>query len=117
MSPGPCQLSSGFLLPHPCPNAAIGPCAKCGRETCEEHGELAAAGLLCRACATGSELPPLLKTAAGLAGLGGAAAIGGAAALAGAATLFPLFDAQDVQAFEEAADLAEDDAEQFADLS
>jgi hypothetical protein len=112
MSPGPCQLSSGFLLPHPCGNTALGACAKCGREACEQHAELSEAGFLCRACATGSELPPLAAGAAALAGLGAAGALGTAAALA-----FPLFEAADLQAFEGPAGEVEDDAERFADLS
>lgn len=114
MAPTLCQLATGFLLPHACPNAAVGACAKCGREACEEHAELGEAGLLCRGCATGSDLPSLLASAGamGLAGLGAVAAGAGAAAL-----LFPLFDARDVEAFETSALAPEDEAEQFADLS
>jgi hypothetical protein len=116
MAPTPCQLATGFLLPHPCPNAALGACAKCGREVCEEHAELADAGLLCRGCATGSDLPPLLAGAAERAGLGTLVA-GAAAATGAAALLFPLFDARDVAAFEAAPLAPEDEEEQFADLS
>jgi len=106
VSPGPCQLATGFLLPHPCGNAALGACARCGREACEQHAELAQAGLLCRACATGSELPPLLAGAAAAVGVGSAAAM-----------LFPLFEASDLQAFEAAGGELQDDTERFADLS
>ena len=94
-----CSLSIGFLLPRPCENAAVGSCAKCGRATCEAHATLSGAGLLCRACETGSELP---------------LALGGLAVAAG---LAPLFAAQDLAAFDTAAidDAGPDDA--FADLS
>ena len=95
----PCALSVGFLLPRPCENAAVGQCSKCGRATCEVHATLSGAGLLCRACETGSELPLAL------------------AGLAVAAGLTPLFATQDLAAFETAAidDAGADDT--FADLS
>lgn len=95
-----CSLPVGFLLPRPCENAAVGACAKCGRAACEAHATLAGAGLLCRACETGSELPVAL------------------AGLAAAAAVLPLFTTQDVAAFEAAAvDDLDPDADQFADLS
>ena len=103
MTPTPCALSVGFLLPHPCPNAAVGPCVKCGRSVCERHGGLSPAGLLCKACETGSEVPPLLTGALAAAGAG-------AAALA-------LFQPTDLAAFEAASLEDEGDADRFADLS
>jgi hypothetical protein len=99
---GPCGVQVGFLLPHPCPNVAVGDCAKCGRAVCEEHATLADAGLLCRACETGSELP---------AALAGALAVAGLAALA-----TPLFQPADLAAFEAAAP-DETEKDTFADLS
>jgi hypothetical protein len=100
MPPKPCGLFVGFLVPHPCPNVAVGACSKCGRNTCEEHANVVDAGLLCRACESGSELP---------------VALAGAVAAAGLAA--PLFMPSDIEAFEAAAidDDAPDDA--FADLS
>jgi len=100
MTPRPCALFVGFLVPHACPNLAVGACSKCGRAVCEEHANVADAGLLCRACESGSELP---------------AALVGAVAAAGLAA--PLFLPSDIEAFEAAAiddDVPED---QFADLS
>jgi hypothetical protein len=94
-----CSLPVGFLLPRPCENAAVGACVKCGRATCEAHATLAGAGLLCRACETGSETPIAL------------------AGLAAAALALPLFSPQDVAAFDAAAIDDEDPADPFADLS
>ncbi len=110
MTPTPCALSVGFLLPHPCPSFAVGPCVKCGRAVCERHASLSPAGLLCTACETGSEVSPLASGALQMAGF----VAGGAAA---AALLTPLFQPQDLEAFEAAglADEGEDDT--FADLS
>lgn len=94
-----CALSVGFLLPRPCENAAVGNCAKCGRATCEAHATLSGAGLLCRACETGSELPVAL------------------AGLAVAAGLTPLFAMQDLAAFDAAGIEDEGPEDKFADLS
>jgi hypothetical protein len=94
-----CSLAVGFLLPRPCENAAVGSCVKCARATCEAHATLSGAGLLCRACETGSELPAAL------------------AGLAAAAAVLPLFSPQDVAAFDRAAVDDEDPADPFADLS
>jgi len=111
VTPSPCAFSVGFLLPHPCPNAAVGPCAKCGRAVCERHAALSGAGLLCTGCETGSDTPPLLKGALAAAGLVG----GGLAVQAFASSLF---QPPDVAAFEAASLLDEDgDADRFADLS
>ena len=109
MTPTPCALSVGFLLPHPCPNAAIGPCVKCARSVCERHAALSEAGLLCKACETGSEVSPLALGALQMSAL----VAGGA----GAVLLSPLFLPQDIEAFEAAG--LEDEAEEdkFADLS
>ena len=100
MPPRPCALYVGFLVPHPCPNVAVGGCSKCGRDACEEHASVVDAGLLCCACESGSELP---------------AALAGAVAAAGLAA--PLFLPSDIAAFEAAA--LDDDApeDSFADLS
>ncbi|HSB60501.1 MAG TPA: hypothetical protein VLI67_02200 [Vicinamibacteria bacterium] len=113
MTPTPCALAVGFLLPHPCPNAAVGPCARCGRSVCERHAGTAEAGLLCKVCETGSEVPPLLAGALEAAGL--AASGLAAAGLAGAALSF--FQPSDVAAFEAAGLEGETDEERFADLS
>lgn len=101
MPPKPCGLFVGFLVPHPCPNVAVGACSKCGRNACEEHAGVVDAGLLCRACESGSELPVALA---------GAVAAGLLAA--------PLFMPSDIAAFDAAA-LDDEDApeDQFADLS
>jgi hypothetical protein len=101
MPPKPCGLFVGFLVPHPCPNLAVCACSKCGRNTCEEHAGVVDAGLLCRACESGSELPVALA---------GAVAAGLLAA--------PLFMPSDIAAFDAAA-LDDEDApeDQFADLS
>jgi hypothetical protein len=109
MTPTPCALHVGFLLPHPCPNAAVGPCVKCGRSICERHAGLSEAGLLCKSCETGSEASPLAAGALKLAGL----ALGGVAA---AALLSPLFLPRDIEAFE-AAGLEDEEDDKFADLS
>lgn len=104
MTPRPCGGFVGFLLPRPCPNAAVGDCSACGRATCEEHARVAQAGLLCTACESGSKVP------IGLAGV------------AAAAGLVPLFLPSDLLAFEDAG-LGEDEGEEgaaaamFADLS
>jgi hypothetical protein len=95
----PCALSVGFLLPRPCENAAVGNCAKCARATCEAHATLSGAGLLCRACETGSELPLAL------------------AGLAVAAGLTPVFAMQDLATFEAAGIDDEGPEDKFADLS
>ena len=101
MPPKPCGLFVGFLVPHPCPNLAVGACSKCGRNACEEHASAVDAGLLCRACESGSELPVVLA---------------GAVAAAGLAA--PLFLPSDIAAFDAAALDDEDGPEdQFADLS
>ena len=105
MSPGHCALSTGFLLPHPCPNAAVGACAKCGQPVCEQHAGLSSAGLLCRVCETGSELPF---------GLSGAEALLPAAGLTAAVAAFT---AADLDAFEQAAPADEEPMDAFADLS
>jgi hypothetical protein len=101
VTPRPCAGFAGFLVPHACPNAAVGDCAKCGRAVCEEHAELAEAGLLCRQCRTGSEFPV------------------GLAAVAASVGLAPLFLPEDLLAFEQAAPEDEPDlqAGMFADLS
>jgi hypothetical protein len=93
-----CGLFVGFLLPHPCENAAIGACAKCSRPVCEAHATVSGTGLLCRACETGSQTPVAL------------------AGVAAAAGLAPLFLPQDIAAFE-AASLEEEPEDAFADLS
>ena len=98
MTPKPCALFTGFLLPRPCENHAIGACAKCARNVCEQHAAVSATGLLCKACETGSDLP---------------AALAGALAVAGVA---PLFMPSDIAAFEAAAPDETDD-EAFSDLS
>ena len=94
-----CSLAVGFLLPRPCENAAVGACVKCARATCEAHATLTGAGLLCRACETGSEFPAAL------------------AGLAAAALVLPLFSPQDVAAFDAAGLEDEDPENMFADLS
>ncbi len=94
-----CSLAVGFLLPRPCENAAVGTCVKCARATCEAHATLAGAGLLCRACETGSEAPLAL------------------AGLAAAAVALPLFLPEDVAAFDAAGIDDEDPEDKFADLS
>ena len=94
-----CSLAIGFLVPRPCENVAVGNCTKCGRATCEAHATLSGAGLLCRACETGSEFPVAL------------------AGLALAAGLTPLFAAQDLAAFDAAAIDDESPIDKFADLS
>ncbi len=104
MTPRPCGGFVGFLLPRPCPNAAVGDCGACGRPTCEEHARLAQAGLLCTACESGSKAPIAL------------------AGVAAAAGLVPLFLPSDLLAFEEASLGDEEDPEgraaaMFADLS
>ena len=101
MPPKPCGLFVGFLVPHPCPNLAVGECSKCGRNVCEEHANVVDAGLLCRACERGSALP---------------VALAGAVAAAGLAA--PLFMPSDIEAFD-AASLEDDEGpeDQFADLS
>lgn len=99
-----CQLYVGMLLPHPCEHAAIGTCGQCGRLGCEAHLEAGPAGLVCRACASGSQTPLVL---------------GGAAAVAAAAGALALFQPADLTAFEQAA-LAgepEEPEDAFADLS
>jgi hypothetical protein len=104
MTPRPCGGFVGFLLPRPCPNAAVGDCSACGRATCEEHARVAQAGLLCTACESGSKVPI------------------GLAAVAAAAGLAPFFLPSDLLAFEDAG-LGEDEGEEgaaaamFADLS
>jgi hypothetical protein len=103
VTPTPCALSVGFLLPHPCPNAAVGPCVKCGRSVCERHAGLSEAGLLCKACETGSEVPPLLAGALAATGL--------------AAAGLALFQPSDIAAFEAAGLEDEGDEDRFADLS
>jgi len=110
VTPTPCALSVGFLLPHPCPNFAVGPCVKCGRSVCERHASASAAGLLCTACETGSEMSSLTAGALQMAGF----VMGGAAA---AALLSPLFLPQDLAAFEAAGLADEGDEDKFADLS
>jgi len=110
VTPTPCALPVGFLLPHACPNAAVGPCVKCARSVCERHAALSEAGLLCKACETGSEASPLVSGALQMLGL----AAGGAAA---AALLSPLFLPQDLAAFEAAGLEDEGEEDKFADLS
>lgn len=99
-----CQLFVGLLLPHPCEHAAVGTCGQCGRLGCEAHLEAGAAGIICRACATGSQTPLVL---------------GGVAAAAAAAGALALFDPADLAAFEQAAlsDGPEEPDDAFADLS
>jgi hypothetical protein len=98
MTPTPCALFVGFLLPRACENVSIGACGKCGRTVCEAHARVSQAGLLCTACETGSEFPASLAVAAAVAGTA------------------PLFLPTDIAAFEAAGvDEQEDDA--FADLS
>ncbi len=101
-----CGLFVGVLLPHPCDNAAVGPCSQCGRQACEAHLELTGAGLVCRACAHGSSAP---------------LALAGAALAAAAAGALPLFLPADLAAFESADGEQEDEDERrqglFADLS
>ena len=101
MTPRACGGYVGFLVPRPCPNTAVGDCAKCGRASCEEHASVAAAGLVCRNCETGSEFPV------------------GLAAVVAAVGLAPLFLPADLLAFEDAAleDEGDPQAAMFADLS
>ena len=105
MSPTNCALSTGFLLPHPCPNAAVGSCTKCGQAVCEQHAALSPTGLLCRVCETGSALPF---------GLSGADAVLPALGLAAAVAAF---SAADLDAFEKAVPEDEGPQDAFADLS
>jgi hypothetical protein len=107
MVPTPCALSTGFLLPHPCPNAAVGTCAQCGRAVCEQHGAAGSAGLVCRACETGSDAPFGIDRSA----------LAAAAGLAGAALLIPAFLPEDLDAFDDAALDDEGPEDAFADLS
>jgi len=103
MTPRPCAGLLGFLVPRPCPNAAVGDCAKCGRAVCEQHAEAETNGLLCRQCRTGSEFPV------------------GLAAIAATAGLVPLFAMADLAAFDDLEGSGDDEelrqANMFADLS
>lgn len=101
MTPRPCSGHVGFLVPHACPNAAVGDCAKCGRGVCEQHANVVTGGLVCRQCETGSEFPV------------------GLAAVAAAVGLAPLFLPSDLMAFEDVAEDNEQDPRlgMFADLS
>lgn len=107
MVPTPCALSTGFLLPHPCSNAAVGTCAQCGRAVCEQHGGIGSAGLVCRTCETGSDAPFGLNRST----------LAAAAGIAGAALLLPAFLPEDLEAFDDAALDDEGPEDAFADLS
>ena len=52
-----CSMIVGYLVPHRCPNAAMGTCAKCGRKYCDEHVKIVQGGLLCQACQQGLAQP------------------------------------------------------------
>lgn len=55
-SPLQCEAVIGMLVPRPCGERAQGHCARCRRAVCAAHGEVLAAGLVCRHCAEGQ--PP-----------------------------------------------------------
>jgi hypothetical protein len=52
-----CEMVTGFLVPHRCPNAATGTCVRCKRQYCDDHLEVTAQGLLCDACREGRDEP------------------------------------------------------------
>lgn len=52
-----CEMMTGFLVPHRCPNPAAGTCAQCGRAYCDDHLEITPNGLLCIACKEGRTEP------------------------------------------------------------
>lgn len=52
-----CEMIIGYLVPHPCPNQAVGKCQKCGRQFCDEHLSIEQSGLICTACQQGLEQP------------------------------------------------------------
>lgn len=54
----------GFLVPHRCEKRALGGCAQCGAEFCEEHVAVRANGLVCVACEQGLDRPVALPSTA-----------------------------------------------------
>lgn len=93
MSTTQCEMIIGFLTPHRCDKRALGRCAKCSRDYCEEHLQLKPDGLICLACAQGLTQPVALAVTA------------------------QSYDAADLALFTAASTWDEDDTDQFADLS
>lgn len=59
-----CEMIIGFLVPHRCESQALGQCAQCSRQYCEEHVAVRPNGLLCVACEQGLDRPVALPTTA-----------------------------------------------------
>ncbi len=52
-----CEMIVGYLVPHKCPNRAVGKCQKCSRHFCDEHLSSEHSGLICTACQQGLDQP------------------------------------------------------------
>lgn len=61
-----CEMIIGFLVPHRCENAALGRCARCNREFCDEHVTVTPGGLECEACRQGLDRPVSLPATAAI---------------------------------------------------
>lgn len=51
-------------MPHRCEHKALGQCAQCSRQYCEEHIALRPGGLICTACEQGLDQPVALPNTA-----------------------------------------------------
>ncbi len=88
-----CSMIVGYLMPHRCPNGALGTCVRCRHDFCEEHLSLEPAGLVCGACLKGSGIPAVHPE------------------------VLQSYSASDLALFTVADAVSDDDTEMFSDVS